>query len=209
MSNQWEVVKKVKNATLYANGLIKIDNVRGSYVHVDKPYKGKNDGPTSIAKYSTVGIMPKATHAEAKDLIIEAINKLLAENKNAKVAKDKRFIQNGDDKEKEEYANSYIVSAREEKKPKCRDRNGELVEELEEIREVFQSGYWFNILIRPWYQDNDFGKRVNAGLVGIQFVKKDKTFGEASIDETNAWDRVDGDDDGDGMGAAEPGGDDL
>lgn len=195
-----EVAKKVKNAVLYKNGLIRIDNVRGSYVHVDKPYKGKTDsGQEAVAKFSIVGILPKSTHEEAKDLIIERIKELLAENKNAKVAKDKRFIRDGDDADKEEYEGAFTVNAREENKPKCRDRAGELVEDIVEIRQMFQSGYWFNILIRPWFQDNDYGKRVNAGLVGVQFVKKDKTFGEGSIDDTDAWDQVEGDDD-DGLG---------
>lgn len=191
------VVKKVKNATLFSDGTIRIDGVRGSYVHADKPYKGKTDdgGTEAVAKYSIVGIMPKGTHEEAKALVVEAIGKLLKENKDAKVAKDKRFIRDGDEQEKDEYENAWTVSAREERKPACRDRNGELVEQ-EDIRDTFQSGYWYNILIRPWFQDNKYGKRVNAGLVGIQFVKKDKTFGEGSIDDTGAWDTVEGEDDG-------------
>jgi hypothetical protein len=57
------------------------------------------------------------------------------------------------------------------------------------------SGYWYNILIRPWYQDNKFGKRLNAGLVGVQFVRKDEPFGMAAIDDSDAWDAVDSDED--------------
>lgn len=198
-----EIKKRVKNAVLYTNGTIRIDNVRGSYVHVDKPYKGKakrDDGSDADPKYSMVSILPKGTHEEAKNLILEVIKQLLADNKDAKVAKDKRFIRDGDDAERDEYENSFTVSASELRKPKCRDRNGELVDDLESIREMFKSGYWFNVLIRPWFQDNDYGKRVNAGLVGVQFVKKDKTFGDGEIDETGAWDRVEGDDGSDNDG---------
>lgn len=197
-----EIEKKVKNAVLYKNGLIRIDNVRGSFVHLDKPYKGKSksdDGKDAVAKYSIVGLLPKETHEEAKALCIEVIKRILADNKDARVPKDKRFIADGDDAERDEYEGMFTVSAREENKPKCRDRNGELVEDIAEIRQMFQSGYWFNILIRPWFQDNDYGKRVNAGLVGVQFVKKDKTFGEGAIDDTDAWDAVEGDDGSDGL----------
>ena len=192
-----EVAKRVKNCVLYKNGMIRIDNVRGSYVHADKPYKGKNkrdDGSEAEPKYSMVAILPKDTHEEAKKLLVDAIAALLKENKDAKVAKDKRFIRDGDDAEKEEYEGAYTVSANELRKPKCRDRAGELIELPEDIRELFKSGYWFNVLIRPWFQDNDYGRRVNAGLVGIQFVKKDKTFGEGEIDDSDAWDAVEGDD---------------
>ena len=199
-----EVKKRVKNAVLYTNGCIRIDNVRGSYVHADKPYKGKNkrdDGKDAEPKFSIVGIMSKDTHSEAKDLIIERINEILKDNKDAKVPKDKRFIKNGDDAEKDEYVNAWTISASEINAPKCRERSGELIDRAdggERIRELFKSGYWFNILIRPWYQDNDYGKRVNAGLVGVQFVKKDQTFGEGEIDESDAWEAVEGDD---GMGS--------
>lgn len=190
-----EVKKKVKNAVLYTNGMIRIDNVRGSYVHLDKPYVGQmNDGNEGVPKYSLVGILPKDTHEEAKNLIVSVINAMCDEKK-AKVAKDKKFIRDGDDQEKDEYANAWTVSAREERKPKCRDRNGSLVEDREDIAEMFQSGYWFNILIRPWFQDNKYGKRVNAGIAGVQFVKKDETFGSGSIDDSDAWDTVDSDDD--------------
>ncbi len=193
------IVKKVKNAVLFSDGTIRIDNVRGSYVHLDKAYKGRSEDGGSVeavAKYSIVGIMPKGTHEAAKDLVMEVIRKVLADNKDAKVAKDKRFIRDGDDSEKDEYEKSWTVSAREERRPKCRDRAGELVEEIEDVREQFVSGYWFNILIRPWFQDNKYGKRVNAGLVGVQFVKKDETFGDGAIDDNDAWDTVDDNDDG-------------
>lgn len=201
-----EVKKRVKNAVLYSNGCIRIDNVRGSYVHVDKPYKGKNskrdDGSEAEPKFSMVSILPKATHKEAKDLILEAITALLKNNKDAKVAKDKRFIKDGDDAEKEEYEGAFTVSSSELKKPKCREKNGELIDDLDRIRELFKSGHWFNVLIRPWFQDNDYGKRVNAGLVGVQYVKVDKTFGDSDIDESDAWETVDSDDDGMGSGTS-------
>lgn len=192
-----EVKKKVKNAVLYTNGMIRIDNVRGSYVHLDKPYAGRSEddeGNKAVPKFSIIGILPKETHEEAKELIVAEMKRILDEKK-MKVAKDKKFIRDGDDQEKDEYENSWTVSAREERKPKCRDRTGNLVEDRDEIAEMFQSGYWFNILIRPWVQDNKFGKRLNAGLVAVQFVKKDETFGMGSIDDSEAWDTVESADD--------------
>jgi hypothetical protein len=190
-----EVKKKVKNAVLYTNGMIRIDNVRGSYVHLDKPYAGRaDDGSDATPKFSIIGILPKETHEEAKRLIVEEMTRILDEKK-SKVAKDKKFIRDGDDQEKDEYEGAWTVSAREERKPKCRDRAGNLVEDRDEIADMFVSGYWYNILIRPWYQDNKFGKRLNAGLVGVQFVRKDEPFGMAAIDDSDAWDAVDSDED--------------
>lgn len=194
-------IKKVKNAVLYDNGCIRIDNVRGSYVHADKPYKGRGDKDDKPAKFSMVGILPKSTHAEAKALITETIDKILKEkNKGQPIKSDAKFLRNGDDAGKAEYASSWTVNCSEVRRPACRDRNGELVTDMDEVRDTFMSGYWYNILIRPWWQDNEYGKKVNAGFVGIQFVKKDKPFGEGAIDDTDAWDAVEGDDgDHDGL----------
>lgn len=196
-----EIVKRGKNFVVYSDGTMRIDNVRGSYVHADKPYKGKkkrDDGSDGPAKYSIVGILPKDTHEEAYKACCDFIKKILADNKDAKVGKANWFIRDGDDAAKDEYENAWTVNASEQRKPKCRDRAGELVDDPEDIREMFQSGYWFNILIRPWFQDNDYGKKVNAGFTAIQFVKKDKTFGMGEIDDSDVWDKVEGDDGMDG-----------
>lgn len=193
-------VKRVKNAVLFDNGTIRIDGCRGSYVHLDKPYKGKSqEGESSegIAKYSIVGLLPKETHGEVEKLLRDFIEKMKKDNKNVKIAKDKLFLRDGDDQDKTEYEGMWTVSAREERKPFCRDKSGELVTDIGEIREMFMSGYWYSILIRPWLQDNKYGKRINAGLVGVMFQKKDETFGDGGIDDSNAWEGVA--DDGDGM----------
>lgn len=191
-------VKRVKNAVLFDNGTIRIDMVRGSYVHLDKPYAGNSDdGGEAVAKYSIVGIMPKETHSEVEKLLRDHFEKMKKDNKDVKIAKDKIFLRDGDDQDKPEYEGSWTVSAREERKPFCRDKSGELVTDIGEIREMFMSGYWYSILIRPWLQDNKYGKRINAGLVGVMFQKKDETFGDGGIDDTDAWEGVAGD--GDGM----------
>lgn len=175
-----EIEKKVKNAILYTDGLIKIIGVRFSYPHLDKPYKG--DGDQGEAKYGLVGMMPKGTHEAAKKLIDERIAALLKENKVKALPADKKFIRDGDDSGREEYEGHWTVSARESRRPPLRDRSNQVVEP-EDAKEVFQPGFWGDILIRPWYQNNKFGKRVNAGLSSVQFVRKDDTFGEGRISD--------------------------
>jgi hypothetical protein len=193
-----EIVKKGKNFVVYSDGTMRLDNVRGSYVHADKPYKGKakrDDGGEAPAKYSLVAILPKETHEAARAACEEFIKKVLKDNKDAKVGKKDWFIRDGDDAAKEEYESAWTVNASELKKPKCRDREGELVTDSEKVRSMFQSGFWFNILIKPWFQDNDYGKKVNAGFIGIQYVKKDTPFGNGEVDDNDVWDQVEGDDD--------------
>jgi len=174
-----EIKKKVKNAILYTDGSIKISGVRFSYPHLAKAYKGDGDGE---AKFGLVGMLPKKTHKEAKALIDERIAELLKENKVKALAADKKFIRDGDESGREEYEGHWTVSARESRRPPLRDRNNNVVEP-EDAAEVFQPGHWGDILIRPWYQNNNYGKRVNAGLSSAQHVRKDETFGEGRISD--------------------------
>lgn len=195
-----EIQKRGKNFIRYTNGCIKIENVRFSYPHLDKPYAGKNATEKSVPKYGVVSMLNKKTHVEAKKAIEERIAELLKEAKLNKMPMKDKFFRDGDEEKEAVYEGHWIVSAREERKPAVRNRRGELVTEPRDIADLIEGGYWGHVLIRPWFQDNDYGQKVNAGLVGVQHVKDDETFGEGRIDDTDAWaDESDGDDDGDGM----------
>jgi hypothetical protein len=193
------VVKKSgKNFVLYENGMIRVDNVRFSYPHVDKPWKKESDKGT--AKYGLVGMLPKETHEEAKKVIAEEMKRHLAEAK-ISVPADKKFLRDGDANRDEDsgddasnsYAGHWFLSARETNRPTLRDASGrklDPVEDLETINELFYGGAWGHMLIRPWVQNNEHGKRINAGLVGAMFKKNDKAFGQGRVDDSGAWDDV-------------------
>lgn len=203
-----QIIKRVPNAFLYSNGCIRIDNVRGSYVHAAYPYKSDSDPADKLAKYSMVSLLPKSTHDKARELILESINAILRDkNKGAPIKSDARFFRDGDDAARAEYVDHWTVNCSEERAPSCRNKQGELillrdgngeivtkdgvaVRDVKVIADQFQSGFWFNVLIRPWWQDNKFGKKVNAGFVAAQFVKKDKTFGDGAIDDSDVWGAV-------------------
>lgn len=195
---QLEVKKKVKNAVLYTNGMIKIENVRFSFPHLDKPYAGKKVDANSKPKFGIVSMLSKKTHVEAKDLINERIKELMAEAKVAKLPPKDKFLRNGDDEKEEVYEGHWIVSAREERQPAVRNRKGVLITDPKEIGDLIEGGYWGHVLIRPWFQNNDYGQKVNAGLSGVQHIRDDETFGEGRVDDTDAWaDESDGADDND------------
>lgn len=195
------VEKTVTNAVLYTNGMVMLKNVRASYPHCDKPYKGKgkNGDNGGEPKFSITGMLDKKTHVAAKDLCVEVINKLMKENECPKLAGEKKFCRNGDDSSSPEYEGHWTVSASESRRPAVRDQRAQLILDEQKIADLIYGGCYVNILIRPWFQDNDYGKRVNAGLVGVQFVKDGEAFGEGRIDDTDAWDAVDDDGAGDGM----------
>ena len=189
------LIRKLKNGSevvgaLYEGGIIKILNVRASYPHLDKPYAGDDGGEP---KFSIVGLADKATHQEVKEACVEVIEDIKKANKNAKVSKDKLFIKNGDDSDKEEYEGMWTISARETKRPKVRDGNGDLLE-VDEIADTIYPGCYVDIIIRPWFQDNSYGKRVNANLLSVKFRADGEQFGEGRVDDDDLWDDDDDDD---------------
>lgn len=201
---------KTVTARLYDDGTIMIYGIRGSYVHIAKAWKSKKDGPDKTPKYQLVSLLPKATHTSAKDLIKAEIARILKENRLDDIAADRKFLRNGDLAGKAEYKGMFTVSSREERRPHLRDRSGKKIEP-ENAASVFQSGYWFNVLIRPWFQgaDSGYGVRVNAGLSAIQFVRQDETFGEGGIQDEDVDARFGAINDDDSGFSSDSGLDDL
>jgi len=185
-----EIAKKVKNAILYTDGCIRIDNVRASYPHLDKAWK-KNEGDN--AKFSLTALAPKETHEEAKKLLVDEINKLLTSSKIGKLASEHKFVRNGDDSGKDENEGMWVIKASENRRPSCRDQKKNLVE-VEEIADMFYPGCVVNVMLRPWAQNNTHGKKINANLIAVQFVRDAERFGDAPIDDEDAWDELDEDD---------------
>lgn len=209
-----EVAKKVKVkgpkgqpgfAILYSDGTIFIEWVRFSHPHIHAPWKKKEDqGPK---KYSVTAMLPKKTHAAAIELVEGRIAELLKENKVKKLKPEKIFLRDGDESEAEEYEGYMTISAREERRPPMRHKNGKPIPPGEDedginlAEELFVGGHWGAVLIRPWFMNNDYGKRVNAGLSSIQFLMKDETFGSGRLSEEDLDDMHrshDDDDDDDG-----------
>ena len=207
-----ETVKKVTNAVLMkdSNGqfLIRLDNVRLSYPYVGTPSRDEDDDGNTKPKWRVVAMLPKETHAAAKDLVKEVIQGLIKAN-DSKVPTAMWFLSNGDDKEAEEAQGHWLVSAADPKvRPRARDRKGHVIDDIAKIDDTFYPGCWASVLIRPWFFSGKsknstkvFPKRVCAGLNAIMFMKDDKPFGSGHIDDSSAWGDLAeaGDDMDDGM----------
>src|SRR5690606_7305937 len=89
-----KIIKKVAGATWYEGHVLKLENVRASYPHLDKPYSGEDGG---VPSFGVVALMDKKTQRPMALLVNEAIAALLKENQDAKVAKDKKCLRDGDD----------------------------------------------------------------------------------------------------------------
>lgn len=199
-------VKKVKNAVLFSDGSIRLENVRLSYPHLVEPQEQTTDDGKKTLTYSMQALMPKASHREAKDLCREAITKILAENKLKDVPADKKFIRDGDTLAKEETEGMWVINARERNRPGLRSnkrdpKTGKPMR-LDPDRDgnIFYGGAWVSVLIKPWFSSHPKGgKRVSAGVLGVQFVRDDTPFGTGRIrdeDIDDSFDATDVEDDG-------------
>lgn len=185
------VVKEVPHAKLYNDGTILVSDVRLAYPHVFVPYQGKNDdGKDGKAKYGLVGLMPKQReYFAAKNLIREHIVAMIQEHKVKDIRADNKFLRDGDLAAKDEYAGNYTISASETHRPIVRTnkrdpKTGKAMKlDPAKDQEIIYGGCWGNILIRPWWMDNRYGKKVNAGLVAVQFTRDDEPFGTGRISE--------------------------
>lgn len=179
---------KDPQAVLYSDGTILINGVRASYPNLGKPYSGTNDQGEKQEKFGIKGMMPKTTHKPAMNLIKRVMQKIMEENRVSDLASDRKFIRNGDDLGKPEMKGMWVVSASESTRPHLRDRAAKKVEP-EAADRMFYGGCWVNILVRPWWQNHQkYGKRINAGLSAVQFVRDDEPFGEGRITDEDVDD---------------------
>lgn len=177
---QATLIKRVTNAELWSDGTILLQNVRFSYPHVFKKYAGDDGGDP---KYGIVALLSKKTHVAAKDLCVEEINKILAKNRVQRLGADKKFIRNGDDHSNPAYMGYWTVSCRETRRPIVLDRDGRTELDPDQHEDLIYGGGWGSVMIRPWWQANKFGQRVNAGFLVVQRGKDDERFGEGAVDK--------------------------
>lgn len=204
------VVKSAKNskgqviAKLYSDGTILISDVRISYPHIDKMWR-KNEKDTLA--YSATGILPVATHQPAIDLLVEVCDDIIKErNKGKDIKDDAKFIRDGKPTKKPEYAGAWIVASRETEKPTVLHPDKSEMETPEEIKREIKAGFYTDLLVQPWWQDNEHGQRINASLRAVRLRREGPLIAEGGISKDDAISSFDDDDEG-GFGGDDAGDD--
>lgn len=201
------IIEECKNCKVYDDGTILFQNVRFSYPHVDAPWAKKD---TDTKKFSLKGLMPKKTHADAAKLARKHMLKMLDDrNKGEDVAKKDRYLRSGDDGVKAEEKGCFTISSSlnpNDGEPSVRGKDTRPIPKAK-IKSAIQGGFGGDILVKPWFQNNEHGKKVNAELVACQ-LKYDsgpgwETFGEnqrlSEDDIDDTFEAVENDDDDSGF----------
>jgi Enterobacter phage Enc34, ssDNA-binding protein len=184
------VTKKTDHARFYSDGTILLMGVRVAYPHWAAPYEGKSDDGNAKKKFGCISLLPKtAEYRPTMRALSDRINEMLQENKVGAIKSDNKFLRNGDESGKDEYRGHWTVSASEDRRPTARlnrrdPKTGKPMKlDPEKDASVIYGGCWCNVLIRPWYMNNKYGKKINAGFSAIQFVRDDEAFGQGRISE--------------------------
>lgn len=165
-------------------------NVRLSYPHLFKATVAKG---STDAKYSAAFILDKKTQADQIKNLQNKIEELIKENK-LRVDPDKRCLKDGSVKPDTYGDGVFFVNSSNTKRPQVVDRKKSPITEEDNI---IYGGCYVNAVIRLWAQDNQFGRRINASLEVVQFVKDGEPFGAKPVDVNTALPDID--DEGDGL----------
>lgn len=171
------------------SGKIKLKNVRLSFPSLFR--KAQFQGEET--KYEATFMLDKEEHAdeiaEIKAQVKDAIKEHL---KGAKVPADKICLKDGDESGRDEYEGHYTIKCSNNKRPKVIDRDKSPLAE-DDGRPY--SGCYVNAVLDLWAQNNSYGKRINANLLGVQFFKDGEPFESGSVANDDDFDEVDVEDD--------------
>lgn len=176
---------------------IKVTEARLSFPDIWRPKAIKSGkGEPGEPKYSCHFLLDKKEHADQIKSLKQAIFALAKEKWGEKtkdmIQKGKVTVclHEGSDKDYDGYSEeNMFLSASSGKRPTIVDRDKTAL--AEDDRRPY-GGCYVNGIVRLWVQDNNFGKRVNAELLGIQFVKDGEPFGAAPLAD-DAFDDLDAD----------------
>ncbi len=166
-------------------------NVRISYPHL---WVAKSAKGSEKAKFSASFLFPKNDPAAMKQ--VEAVKKLIEdilkeENEGKPIKAGNLCLKDGDIEKPDDegYVGAWFISSSSDRAPDVRDRvkdaKGSWVVLGVKDKDRIPGGFFVNAVVRLWWQDNDYGKRVNASLEVVQYNREGERFG---AEPTNADD---------------------
>ena len=143
-------------------------------------------GGEDTGKYEATFVLDKVEHAEVISGIKAQIERLMKEELKGKVPSDKLCLKDGDDTGRPEFEGKYTIKASTKKRPLVINRDKSPITESDN---VIYAGCYVNAIVSLWAQNNNYGKRINAQLDGVQFCRDGEPFGDGgvSVNEFDAF----------------------
>jgi hypothetical protein len=181
-------------------GKVKLRNVRLSFADLYQPKEGKIDDATGIKgadRYGCSFLIPKVTKDPIQLDNIAQIKRACSEIKEAKWGKnqpklkaDKVCFRDGDEEDYDGYEGMFYLSSGNIEKPVLKDRvkDPKTGKWLDSPVGQLYSGCYVNATVHIWAQDNKHGKRLNASLELVQFLRPGDAFGKRQVNADEEFD---------------------
>ena len=155
---------------------LRIKNARLAFPQLFQAKPFAEDQP---ARFSAAFILPK------NDKQVETIEETLKEVAREKwgkkgneiyeklSSKDGTCFRDGDEKDQDGFENSVFLSSGSKNRPLILDKDKSYLSEADGRP---YAGCYVNATVNIWAQDNSYGKRINADLKGVQFVRDGEPF---------------------------------
>lgn len=162
---------------------IKMQNVRLSFPSL---FQMGAFGGESTGKYEATFVLDKKEHAAVIAQIEAESARMQKEDLKAKISSDKICLKDGNDLGRPEFEGKMTIKASTKKRPLVIDRDKTPI--TEEDNKVY-AGCYVNAIVSLWSQNNQYGKRINAQIDGVQFARDGEPFGDGgtSVDEFDAF----------------------
>ena len=143
-------------------------------------------GGESTGKFEATFILDKKDHADVIEHIKTAMSNLMRDELKGKLPADKLCLKDGDESGRAELQGKMTIKASTKKRPIVINRDKTPIVEADN---AVYAGCFVNGVITLWSQNNNYGKRINAQLDGVQFVRDGEPFGDGavSVDEFDAF----------------------
>lgn len=165
--------------------IVKLPAVRLSFPHLFTPH-AMEEGQEK--KFSATFLLDEKEHGKLLDQIDALIDRLALDEFKKKVS-FKRCLRDGNEKmELEGYGDGkFFILASRKTRPAVVDHDLNPI--TEEDGKIY-AGCYVNATIRLWVQNNNWGKRVNAELRAIQFLKDGESFGAGKVNVEDEFDTI-------------------
>lgn len=169
--------------------IVKISNVRLAFPQLFEAKAVNGEGTPAFSAAAILG----PNHPALKEL--NAKGEEVAKAKwgekapailKAMKASDKFVVHDGDTKaDYDGYAGNMFINARTKTKPTVIDRDRSPLT-VQDGRPY--AGCYVNMIVELWAQDNQYGKRINASLRGVQFYKDGDAFAGGGVADAEDFD---------------------
>lgn len=151
---------------------IKLNDVRLSYPSLFRKTVHPKAGPDAKPMYQATFILDKDQHASEIKLINERINQLIEENRAPK-NKIRICFKDGDDEDREEYKNKYILTTKNSNAFPIVGKDGKTP--VHENENIFYGGCYVSAYISLYFYDK-VSMGISSNLQAIQFRKDGPSF---------------------------------